>query len=243
MNQRLPRILLFLGLLAFAQMGCNDLGVCLNGRGPITEQTLDLAAFRGIHLTQNANVYLAQGDSQQVVVKAQENVLEKLDFTVVNEILVIDLEGCFYSYDLDVYVTLDQPVSEIQVSGSGDVIGKDTLAAAADLVLNVSGSGEISLDVDATAIRSDISGSGAINIGGTATSHAIKLSSSGQIGAYDLVATDHTVNISGSGKSYIYLEGGSLDVKITGSGSVYYRGTPGSVSTTITGSGKLVDDN
>ena len=233
--------LLLAGLLTFS--GCDQLNICENGRGSTLEETLDMAAFAGVAVSTNANVYLTTGDSQRVVVQAQENVFEALDFHVVDEVLVIDLDQCFYSYDLDVYITLDQPLKRVEVSGSGDVFTLEKVTVADALTLEVSGSGEISLEADANEVKNRISGAGGINLSGSAASIDTRISGSGGIDAYSMPTQAHQVQVSGSGKAKVFVDGGSLDVNISGSGTVFYRGTPASINTAITGSGRLVDDN
>ncbi|RMG70330.1 MAG: DUF2807 domain-containing protein [Bacteroidetes bacterium] len=235
--------LLIMLLVAMSSSGCDQLNICENGRGSTLEESLDMASFSGIDLRTNANVYLIAGDSQSVSVQAQENVFEALDFEVVDSVLVIDLNKCFYSYDMDVYLTLDQPLSSVEVSGSGDVFTLEKVDVASLLSLEVSGSGEISLEADADQIENRISGSGGMNLSGSANSIETRLSSSGSLDGYSMTTQDQKVMVTGSGKAKVHVEGGTLDVTISGSGTVYYRGTPGSVNTSVTGSGRLVDDN
>ena len=234
---------IFAAALAILSSGCSDIGICVNGQGPLTDSTLSVASFSGIHISDNANVYLRQGPVQEVTVTTQENILEDIDIEVINDILLIKLDGCHYSYDLDVFVTLAQPLSEISVSGSGDLIGDTLIQAAQNLTLDISGSGEISLETTATDIESEISGSGGLNLSGTAVNHNLKISGSGDLSSYDLVCDNHDLGVSGAGTGEVYVNGGTLDVRISGSGKVYYKGSPSSINTQITGSGSLVDDN
>lgn len=230
-------------VLAFLGSSCSDIGICVNGQGPMADSTLTLATFSGIHVSDNANVYITEGTVQEVKVSTQENILEDLDIEVVNDLLIIKLDGCHYSYDMDVFVTLTQPLSEVSVSGSADVFSDTLVTAAQELDLDISGSGAISLDVATTNISSRISGSGGLNLSGTATNHELKISGSGALSSYDLVCDNHDLTVSGSGTGKVFVNGGTLDVKISGAGKIFYRGTPGSINTQISGSGSLTDDN
>ncbi|MEM7367850.1 MAG: head GIN domain-containing protein [Bacteroidota bacterium] len=234
---------LFASILAILGSSCSDIGICVNGQGPIADSTLNLPAIAGIHISDNANLYISQGTTQEVSVSSQENILEDLDIEVVNDILMVKLNGCHYSYDMDVFVTLAQPLTEVSVSGSGDVFSDTLISAAQNLDLDISGSGAISLEVQATDIQSRISGSGDLNLSGTATNHELKISGSGALASYDLICDNHDLTVSGSGSGKVFVNGGSLDVKISGAGKIYYKGTPSSINTQISGSGALIDDN
>lgn len=230
-------------ILAFSASSCTEDVLCVNGRGAVVERTLELASFDGIKVPGHANVYIQKGDSQSVRVRSQENILDAIDFTVSGDKLIIDLDGCYYSYDLDVYITLDRPLSEISVTGSADVTGDGTIPASPELSIDVSGSGSVNLDLDAANITSNITGSGDISLSGKAENHQLKISGSGDLQAFDLVTESTTLNMTGAASSEIRVEGGLLDVSISGSGTVYYKGNPGSVNTKITGSGRLIDSN
>lgn len=241
----MKRILLLsaaLGALMLLTTSCVEDILCRNGNGPITEEEITVGSFTGIKVATNANVYLSRGTDQKVVVKVQESVLEDLNIDVLGDILVIDLQGCHYSYDLDVYVTVSEPLTDVIISGSGDVISETALPAAAELKLDLLGSGEMNLDLDAKAIETEISGSGSVNLEGLAETHKLVIAGSGKLRAFGLETADYEINISGSGFAEVFLNG-ALDASISGSGSIFYKGNPSSINTRVTGSGKIVDSN
>lgn len=234
--------------LAFALLlgltSCDDGEFCKDGKGSIHVSNVDVPAFSGAHLKVGANVFISQGEEQAVRIEAQRNVMEELDIAVVNGILVIDLDRCFFSYDMDVYITLAQPLTSLDISGSGDIIGDGQLLAAEDAFLGISGSGDMRLNVDAVHLESHISGSGNINVSGITDTHEILISGSGDVRAFDLQSTDTDVRISGSGRADVFIvDGGTLDVRISGSGDVRYLGNPEQINTQISGSGNLINAN
>lgn len=237
---------LFLLTIAFTivSSGCEQLTPCVNPSNTTQEQTLAMTDFSGLHLKGTGEVYLTYGETESVVVNAPQEVLDRLDVSVNSGLLVLDVDGCFIgNYTLEYYVTVAQPLKEISVSGSGDIYGQNELIAASELDLDISGSGLMSLELDATQIDSRISGSGELSLLGTATAHDVQISGSGDLYAFDLKTVDHNIQVSGSGDAEVFVDGGDLDVKISGSGTVYYKGTPGSVNTQISGSGDLIDAN
>jgi hypothetical protein len=64
----------------------------IEGTGPIVTNTLDLASFSKIELTGVANLYVSVGGEQSVVLKAQQNIIDVLNWEVDAGILAIYLD-------------------------------------------------------------------------------------------------------------------------------------------------------
>ena len=234
----------WMGLVALVSlMSCEDQEFCRNGRGPIEIEEFDLATFSGVHLKRDARVFVSQGDVQRIQVEAQNSVFEELDLRVRNGVLIIDLDRCFFDYEMDVFLTLTEPLTDLIVTGSGNIEGEGQLLAADQLNLEISGSGDIRANLDAVEIESRISGSGDLRISGIAERQDIHLSGSGDVRSFDLNTRDCDIRISGSGGAEVFVEGGFLEVTISGSGDVRYKGDPGSIDTRISGSGNVINAN
>lgn len=234
---------IFAGFLLISLASCEDGEFCRDGKGPTEVKNLDLSVFSGIHVKTEANVFVRQGDVQAVRIEAQRNVLDELDVEVVNGILSVDTDDCFFDYDMDVYVTLTQPLSKLTVSGSSDILGEGTINCANATEFTISGSGSITMDIKATQLESIISGSGKLVLSGQAGVHEALISGSGDLKGFDLICKDYETRISGSGKADVYVDGGVLDAKISGSGNVRYKGNPKEIKTQISGSGSVINAN
>jgi len=135
---------------------------------------------------------------------------------------------------------LETVASEVFLSqtGSGDLFA-GTMSDLAGFQVNHTSSGSLfGTLIKGSQVDVRLTGSGKVVLGGDARHAEYILSSSGKIDALDLMLTDAKVNVSGSGKVYVYAEG-TLDVVITSSGDVYYRGTPENIYSRITGSGSI----
>lgn len=212
---------------------------CVDGDGNIVSQELDLDDFSKIDLKIAGDVYVTQGDSQKVVVEAPQNVIHELDLDVRSERWEIEFDDCVKDYEIKIYITIPE-IKELRISGSGMIYGENDFNIG-NLVLRVSGSGDIDIVANMEDLDAKISGSGKMKLEGEADKLELKISGSGDYRAFDLIAEDVDVEVSGSGDCEVTAND-ELDVEIRGSGDVYYKGEP-EVNTDISGSGDVIDAN
>lgn len=209
----------------------------ISGEGPIVKRTLDLSSFNKVVLTNNANVYLRQGSSQSVEVEAQQNIIDNLVTEVSDGTWKIRFDDPVRrSEGITVYITIPT-LEAVRISGSGNLKGENTFTGINELGVSISGSGNISLEVEANIVDTHISGSGDIRLAGRTDKHGISISGSGDVEAYNLSSGACKVRISGSGDCEVEVQD-DLEVRISGSGDVNYKGRP-RISSRISGSGDI----
>lgn len=236
----------FLALLFFSMTytGCivdnDDFLRCERGDGPIVEQELFLPTFSAIDLDISADVCITQGPEQIVMVEGEQNIINELDLDVSGGRWKIEFDDCVRNYEsLKIFIT-SPFFDELRVSGSGLIFSNDVITME-EMLLRVSGSGDIDLALDVREVDSRITGSGEIKLEGVAAFAEHEINGSGDLRAFDLLTGDTGVKIRGSGSAEVLAEE-RLDVRITGSGDVFYRGNP-RLRVDITGSGEVIDAN
>lgn len=233
-----------LAISLFLTTGCfsDDDGFfnCERGEGDAVTESFSIDDFEGIELDIAADVYITQGDNFSIEVQGQQNILNELELEVKGDILDIDFDDCVRNYD-DLMFWISMPELDfVRICGSGRIFSENFITAN-DIVLEISGSGDIDLGLSADDIETKISGSGKILLEGTANDLDAVISGSGDVRAFDLISEKVDCRISGSGDMEVHATD-KLDVKITGSGDVYYKGNP-EVNVDITGSGDVVNAN
>lgn len=98
------------------------------------------------------------------------------------------------------------------------------------------------MDIDADNLIVKLSGSGNIFLSGNAHNSDMKISGSGNIKTYDLAAQNCEVRLSGSGNAKVHAVQ-ALYAHVSGSGGIYYKGNPEKVKSKVTGSGDVVSRN
>jgi hypothetical protein len=213
---------------------------CVKGSGDIVSYEMDLDYFDGIKLREAADVFITQGPVQEVIVEAQENIIDLLDDDVDNDIWDIHFRKCTRKYKkMKIFITMPD-ITYVSVSGSGDIVGENVFDID-DLTLKISGSGTMDFGLDADDIDAKISGSGDIFLEGIADDLDYRISGSGDIRTFGLKASTADISISGSGNIEVWAED-HLSVNISGSGDVYFVGNP-EIDVKISGSGRIIDAN
>ena len=217
---------------------CHDYLIGINGQGEIVEETVILDDFNGFVSGIAADIYLTQGDQQEVVIKAQQNIIDNIDLDRVYDGIwtIRYYQWVGYSKPVKIYITIPT-LTKAGVSGSGDIVGLTSFTGLDQLNLAISGSGSIDLDTESNSLDAAVSGSGDLRLSGLTGKFGLVISGSGSMNGNDLVSKNADVRISGSGNAWLTVEE-FLRVVISGSGDVNYSGNP-EVDVHISGSGEV----
>ena len=248
--------LVFILGASFLLTSCEVDEICERGKGTAVTDTLFLPAFTGINLSIAADVYLTQDSVQSVEIIAQENIIDLVDLDVDSDgVWKIRYTSCTRKVsDVEIHISVPN-LEEVKITGSGDIVGQNRFNVN-NLILGITGSGDIHLDYDADDAEAMITGSGSItsdltanslattitasgdmNFSGTVDHHEVKITGSGNVNSFELETQTTNVRITASGDAEVDVAQ-TLDVTISGSGSVVYEGNP-QVTANITGSGEV----
>lgn len=182
-----------------------------------------------------------------VVTSADDDIADKLHFTVTDGVLTCDIDKGEYKdlYKLisQVSVYVPSPLSAVRINGSGNMNIKNNVAAARDVALSINGSGSMTADgVTTGSLLIGISGSGDINITGdnAVDTLGIEISGSGEVNVSSLNAVETSVSIMGSGNVTITGKSDFTGLKIAGSADINCRDLLSRlVNARIAGSGNI----
>lgn len=124
------RLLLTICSLLLFFTGCEDKPNphrVITGTGPVVSQTVEVSAFSKFALTGAADVYISIGDTQKVVLKAQQEILDVMTYVVSNDQLTVSFDSdVSVNTDEDIIIEITVPgIEGISVDGAGnfDLIG------------------------------------------------------------------------------------------------------------------------
>lgn len=188
------------------------------GSGVPAAQHRHVPPFSRIELAGTNSVTVRIGAARAVVVRADENLLDRVTTRVVGGRLTIGDLGSF---------TARSPMTV--------EIGTPSLEAVAltgDGIVSVAGAGGRHLTVQ-------LAGTGLVQVSGAVDRLDARLDGTGNLELGDLPARDVQAVLSGTGR-VVVKPSGTLDASVPGTGSIVYRGHPARVTTSITGTGTVV---
>lgn len=211
----------------------------VRGNGNTGTESRTVGNFDGIQLRGSMNVHLTNGSERAVNIEVEENILPYVETYVNDGKLIIKYrDDVNINTREDVVVNVTAPrLDEIEVTGSGDITGENKFSGNEKIKVEVTGSGNIRLELDAPAVEASITGSGDIDLSGNTKNIKCSTTGSGEIDAAELKAENAAVRTLGSGSIRVFASV-KLDATINGSGDIAYRGG-GSVSSKINGSGSV----
>jgi len=191
------------------------------GSNKIISEERDLSDFENIDISSIINVNVSYDEAQSVVVKANDNIINRVRTIVSGNTLLIDLKDGSYD-NISVEIDIKIPdVESIDNEGTGNV----------DL------SGFENLDkIDFNSV-----GTGNITAQGSADDLSIELTGTGSFRGFEFLAKNVNAKLTGTGNIEVFCTE-ELDGSITGTGNIYYKGNP-DIDVTITGIGKVIDAN
>lgn len=230
--------LAFLAVASSSLCSCDFNSETIDGNGNIKNEARDLGNIKKINLMGDMDVYVDQGTSA-VKVEGDENILRYVETSVHDGWLVIKTRDHFNihsSNPVKVYVTTPD-LSNLKVNGSGNIISDHKFSSDDNMSFGITGSGNITANVNAPAVNADITGSGNMLIKGETRNAKINITGSGNYDGPELKAENAEVQISGSGDASLFADG-DLKATIAGSGDVKYKGNA-AVHSHIAGSGSV----
>jgi len=193
-------------------------GSATEGSGVAATQAREVAAFQSVDLAGSNNVVIRVGEKQSVVVKADDNLLDRVTTEVQSGKLVIANAPGSFTTNSPMSVEVGVPsLDTLTLSGSGNIVVTGVEAKSFDV--NLPGSGTLTGDGSATRLDVTVDGSGMVQL-------------------TRLVATNVQAGVSGSGSIFVTATE-SLDASVSGSGAILYAGSPPNVTSNITGSGAI----
>ena len=214
----------------------------VKGNGKIVTLERSVGEYDGIGVSGWFDVELIDGKEGRLTLKGEENLLEHIVTEVKNGKLSIKVEKGYNlkpsSWDDGILIIVPvESINSISLSGSGDIVGKTTLKAS-NFNTAMSGSGDITLDVEVRSLTASMSGSGDITLSGNTADFNATISGSGDIKAYELDADNVDATVSGSADIKVTAKK-MLKARVSGSGDISYRGNPEKVDTKTSGSGDI----
>jgi len=226
------------------------------GTGTAIEKSFNVSDFKGIDVSGGFDVILVQGNTESLILTAQENLFEHIMVKVDNGTLKIYTRNNIWATKpMKARITF-KSITNLEVSGGGDVTGETPLNVEA-LDVNISGGGDFSSVVNSEELNYRISGGGDTEIKGKTKDYHIDVSGGGDIksevnssiiscriaGGGDLYlrneykASEAYIDINGGGNMDLKINAERLECSVTGGGDALLSGNASEFEIYINGGG------
>jgi hypothetical protein len=233
----LRRIVVSAALALLLLSACNGAASTVSGSGTIKSERRQVGAFNQVSLGASGDVTIARGATDSLTIAAVDNLLPLISTVVHEGELVISSKSntnVLPSKEIPYTITVrDLQGVALASAGSITAVGLPALRAA-----SLGNSGQITVAEIANAgIVVDLGGSGDITLLGKSNSLQLSIGGAGSVSGGVLAASVGNVRMGGSGSALINASD-TRDVNIAGSGTVRYRGAP-TIHKAISGAGWL----
>lgn len=216
--------------------GCDIVGG-IKGDGNVLKETRQVKSFDAIDVSGGFDIVLKQGTAESVTVEADANLLPVIRTEVTGNTLVIETKKPVNRPTvMKVYVTVVN-LKAIDVSGAVD-IETDGRLSVPELFIDGSGASDSDMELAVDRLKLDLSGASKMKFRGAARDVEMDLSGASDIFAYDLLAENYDLEISGAGNAQINVSK-RIRAEISGAGSVRYKGSPSQVDQSVSGAGSI----
>ncbi len=232
-------------LLAVMSFVAASLTGCSDPNGPVlppdvVSEVREFETIREVQMRTIGDINIREGETQEVIVYARENILPHIMTAVGRGRLSISMDQ---SPEPDHYLRIDITTPDLEgvhQEGIGSFSSVNTIVAERFYV-TLNGIGDIDLRLDVERSMVEGRGFGTIRLSGESEYNSARLQSSVILDAYALATERTSVIHHGANDAHVRASD-QLAVQIHGTGSVYYKGNP-RLNTMIFGTGGIYDDN
>ena len=207
----------------------------LVGSGEIVTIEESYDAFSAVDINHAFRANVEQGETYRVVIRVDDNLLDKVRVTKDGSVLRIGLEpdqiGGLSEVTLEADITMPE-LRGIEVGGASraEITG---FSSSDTLVVDVSGASSLFGDIEAGDTSVNASGAGRVELAGRGGDLLLDASGGSSVDLSQYPVFDATIDLSGASSASIFVEG-TLNASASGASNVKYLGDPtlGSVVTT-----------
>jgi len=192
-------------------------------------QTRQVPGFHGVSVSSGIDLYLTQKNSEEVVVEAESDELDKIITEVEGGILKIYIkEKSWLSINWNndprkVYVSF-KVLDKLDASAGSDVVSQSAMKLD-KLDLDASSGSDVKLELDANEITAESSSGSDISLKGKSSVLFANASSGSDIDAGELQSKKCRANVSSGADIRVYVTE-ELDASASSGGDIAYSGNP-----------------
>ena len=236
----MQKILLFAMVILMTATSCRQVfAKRIRGNGNVSTETRQVSNFNSVDVSGAMDIYVSHSPETSIRIEGDENLLEYVEVYEEGGTLRIHTrKGVNINPSGAMKVHISNPdYKNFEASGACNIIGRDMIKTNGNVKIDLSGSSDVDMQLDAPRIETEVSGAGSVKLTGKTKDFSIDGSGSTEVKCFDLMAENVRINISGAGDAEVFASV-KLDVDVSGAGNVAYKGNA-TVSQDISGAGSV----
>ncbi len=223
-------------LFPFLLTGCNT--DCIEDSGHHIEKNTVVKPFDKISVSGSIILILKQDSSYAVRIATDSNLMKYVKVDVSGSRLNIKVkEERYCGKDSIVVEAGIGALKELKGDGAIKVSGKERIYAG-DLKLSMAGSSEVTMDLSAGNLNTNLDGTATLKLTGQTGSHTLMATGIAEVNAFNFVSGVYKINVTGTAKANINVLN-ELNVITEGSSEISYKGNPAKVNEKKSGAATL----
>lgn len=195
------------------------------GSGDIQTATPEVDPFSRLQVNSAFEATLRNGGAYALLIRADDNVLDRVQAEVSGDTLEIDLDGSVTRATLEAEVTVPAgALAAVEASGASTITAFDMLQATT-FDVRADGASTVTLDIDAQRLVVSAEGASTVELTGRADEIEATAEGASTLRLFDLAATDARVTAEGASTAEVSASA-SLDAEASGASTIRYDGSP-----------------
>ena len=226
-------LILLLGIVVAAS-GCIGSGGA--GSGNVVNETAKVSGFEEVVFDGTGDIIIKQGDTESLIIEAEDNVIPTIKTSVDNKKLTINYDGTIAPTKTPKFYLTVKNISSIEISGAGELNADKLNVDNLNVIVNGAANGNLN-NITLKELTVSITGAGKLSASGSADKQTIVVNGAGDYTAMSLATKNTSITINGAGKGTVRASS-VLNAVINGFGEINYFGNP-EVTKQINGGGQI----
>lgn len=235
---KFSKLFFLAALFAFSMTSCIPENVSPSGN--VIEKTYNLSNFTGLDISHAFNAQVTFGDTEEVVIEADDNLFDHIICEKSGDMLRVRLKpgtNIKGSSTFRLHLTAKQ-LNEVEASGASEVIFDDVVDQTS---FRAYLSGASNLDVQMNVAQSilDLSGGSKVDLQGNATELDLKLTGASRLEDYDFAVDELIINSRGASQARLSIDK-TIDADLSGASKLEYKGEAEIIHQELTGASEII---
>jgi hypothetical protein len=206
------------------------------GNGNIVEEEHEVGLFNEIKVNGNFFIHLKQGKEFSVVVRTDENLLDKIEVKTKGDMLVVKSGNAMRpSRENHLYITVPE-LTVLKLNGA-NTLKSSGIIRAESLSIELNGASNMTMEAEIDQLNVQINGAGEAYFMGIANELILQVNGAGEFNGLEMKSIKADVQINGAGECDLSVEN-LLIASINGVGELNYLGDP-ELQSSVKGAGSI----